>query len=843
MKLSVTTATPYSKLTPPIPGRCTSNFNIDPNTGSVRNIHRGAGANAASSSSEDDDDDDRLHGGSLHPPPHHTSGRPSGVSAPSMTSLGPSSHHHGASPLTSARGALHGHLATEPSGETLYHTLGLGLTPCPFLRPKIMTVGMRCAPTASSNGTMSAFFDEGKIVLFGGNEGVRALNETWVYRIADRKWNFVDPMEVVAPALTASRSERGYTGDRLPPPRCGHSAVAIRDVPNAQKVDPMSLKAIPSAIPSQTKLSNSASASKKNNNAAQVLSYEPSVLVFGGADLAKGLYFNDLWLFDVELTAWKELKPGGTPPCERWHHGTCMLEQRMFVYGGESSEFQILDDLHMYDHQLGSWRPLRATQPTPPARMLHACCLSGEDMVIVGGIGSQAQNVALLDIAVDQGVHLAGSGKNGAGGKRRDSTSFRRPSEMDIESAAAAQQALASQPLKMSALAASFKSELSDVWVLNLRTLLWRRVADTQKRFSPFVVREDALLRGAAISVDGIASGPQLPPPYGGEGAVLDLKALEGHCALSFDERVLVMGGKLGGRLNRRLFSLHLPSETWAYLGELPANMSSDQLRLPLARSALVATTMVEKRTIASMRDAVSLASLETAHRHINELAEADPLVKTLATQLASQVSFTGALSIYGVQPVVSKTVCAYIFGGIGMSGKALSDTWCIELKDSTADIAHEELFGHPIELLLQGQQGASARSAIAAIGTASPTTSDYSDDDECERKRQQDIVSYVLGPQGGAAGGDGSVTLSDEAGHHLQRNRSNVGGSGAGGGTSMSGKLGGTSVASTTRRGLLSGTSMTLLDGAPEHVGPPHGRNSGSKMVGRRGSRTSESR
>lgn len=634
MKLSVTTATPYSKLVPPIPSRCTSNFNIDPNTGAVREIHRGTasshtGGRQNASSSDDDDDDDALHGtaGGHH---HRTSGRAHSVGVSGNFRLSSPAHsYHGGSPhpspMTSAT-ALHGHFASEPSGESLHHTLGVSFTPCPFLRPKVMSLGMRCAPTGSSNGTMSALFDEGKLVLFGGSEGVRALNETWVYRIAERKWNFVDPMEVVPPALTASRGERGLTGDRLPPPRCGHTAVVIRDVPNAQKVDPSTLKAVPSTLPSQTKLSNNnATTLKKQNiaNTTQMLSYEPSVLVFGGADLAKGLYFNDLWMFDVELTAWKELKPGGSAPCERWHHGSCVLEQRMFIYGGESSEFQILDDLHMYDHHLGSWRPLRATQPVPPARMLHACCLSGEDMVIVGGIGSQAQNVALLDIAVDQGIHLAGSGRNGAGKGRRDSTSFRRPSESDVDAAAAAQQALASQPLKMSALAASFKSELSDVWILNLRTLLWRRVADTQKRFSPFVVREDALLRGPAIPLDGIASGPKLPSPYGGENAVLDLKALEGHCALAFDERVLIMGGKLGGRLNRRLFSLHLPSETWAYLGELPANMSSDQLRLPLARSAMVATAMVEKRTVASMRDAVSLAGLDTAHRHINSLSSA----------------------------------------------------------------------------------------------------------------------------------------------------------------------------------------------------------------------------
>jgi hypothetical protein len=490
----------------------------------------------------------------------------------------------------------------------------------------------------------------------------------------------------------------------------------------------------------------------------------------------------------------------------------------------------------MYDHHIGAWRPLRATQPVPPGRMLHAACVSGDEWVIVGGIGSQAQNVALLDIAVDQGIHMGeGSQVTGASGRR---ASYRRPSEVDIEASLLAQRARAGKPLSMSPQAAKLKAELSDVWVLNLRTLLWREVADAQKRFSPFVVREDALLRGPSVPTSGIASGPKLPQPYG---AILELKSLDGHSAVAFNERVLVFGGTLGGKLNRRMFSLHLPSETWAYLGELPTNTSNAQQQLPLARSCAMSCAVVQRKTVAATRDAVSLGCLDAAHRHINEPSEADPFVNVLMKQLASQLSFTGTLSLHGVQPIISKTVCAYVFGGVGVSGKALSDTWCIELKDTEADRSHEDLFGNPVTLLLQGMQGQNELEPPSS--GVLPLGNDDGDEDLDGRdaRRDEQLQSFVFGSSGCQQRNGGRGSCFDGSSMPLKSVAPRVGG----GGTSTSVTTnrnsaspnvhqGGTSV---SRKGLLSNASATDL------LPDVHGRGSkgGVHLPPRKGSRLSE--
>lgn len=715
MKLAATTATPYSKIPPPFNTRGSSNFRIDAVTAKVLPNHN---RDDNSSSGSDSDDSTSAAAGATRRAQLQRLG--SIAVSPQQNSKGGSHHHPSHAIGLADDGAQHSIVAT---GESLSHTLGLTFTKCPFLRPKIMAPGVKCAPTPAANGSLCGFFDAGKLVLFGGSEGIRAMNETWVYTIADRKWKNVDPMEVASDALTAQRRAHGFTEERLPAPRCGHASVNIRDVPDATRLDPHTLRMKPS-VPSTTSTAATSTGTKltknptgiatnlpSNGSTSDLWSYLPQMLMFGGADLSKGLYFNDLWVFNVALMAWQELKPGGTPPCERWHHSAAIVEQRLFIYGGESSEFRILDDLHMYDHTIGSWRAIRATQPNPPGRMLHAVTVVGDEMVVIGGVGSQAPNVALLDIAVDHGVHVAGGGGSSQE-KRR--ASYRRPSVQPAGSPTderspslqpGQETTLGTSRVTMTRNATKFKAELSDVWVLNLRTLVWREVAASQKLFSPFVKREDMLLRGPMIAVNGSATGPTLPQPYGYPHAALEIKSLEGHRVVACNERVIVLGGKVGGKLNRRIFSLHLPTETWAYLGELPANQNTESLEIPLARTGAMACGMVEYKTLAAMKDAVSLKDLDQSHRHLNEPNESDPFITALVRQLSSQLSFTGTLGVYHTKPIVSRTICVYLYGGIGVTGKYFSDTWSLELTDTTADTTYDSMHGASMDLLRLGLQ------------------------------------------------------------------------------------------------------------------------------------------
>ncbi len=78
------------------------------------------------------------------------------------------------------------------------------------------------------------------------------------------------------------------------------------------------------------------------------LSSSPSPLIiiscrFGGLDHQH--YYNDTWSFDISTRKWTELQCTGSIPFPRFGHAAVLVDDVMYVFGGNTFNGTLLGDL------------------------------------------------------------------------------------------------------------------------------------------------------------------------------------------------------------------------------------------------------------------------------------------------------------------------------------------------------------------------------------------------------------------------------------------------------------------------------------------------------------------
>jgi N-acetylneuraminic acid mutarotase len=114
--------------------------------------------------------------------------------------------------------------------------------------------------------------------------------------------------------------------------------------------------------------------------------------VFGGvtSDFAT---LNDLWSYDFRSNRWKQLSPNGAPAAPPSRHeamaGERPIDGRLLLYGGEhfdpATGFSILNDVWEYDLSCGRWREVKPAPDVSPPRNYAATAEIGGQLYLQGG--------------------------------------------------------------------------------------------------------------------------------------------------------------------------------------------------------------------------------------------------------------------------------------------------------------------------------------------------------------------------------------------------------------------------------------------------------------------------
>jgi N-acetylneuraminic acid mutarotase len=232
-------------------------------------------------------------------------------------------------------------------------------------------------PAARALQSMVYLPVDGKVIVFGGYDGITYYNDTWAYDLAENTWTNLSP-----------------TGDP-PAARDGQSMI----------FDPVSGKLIlfggwngrtefndtwayDPAANTWTELHPTGDLPAPRDSQAMV--YDPVdglVVLFGG--WSQTAEFNDTWLYDPAANTWTNAGPAGELPSRRALHQIVYDSKtgRVVLFGGGTTGNVARNDTWIYNPAANTWNPVTPAGSQPAARTGFAMAYdsTGGKVFLFGG--------------------------------------------------------------------------------------------------------------------------------------------------------------------------------------------------------------------------------------------------------------------------------------------------------------------------------------------------------------------------------------------------------------------------------------------------------------------------
>ena len=608
-----------------------------------------------------------------------------------------------------------------------------------------------------------------------------ASNDVWIYSHIDATWRLVPGTTVSTPTAAGTGAAPGgggasgggggllvlaSSGDKAatvspptggsarhlaascPAPRAGHCAVAVGDIPASGALAAEREVAHWKGLATM-KASEDAAAVALEDVGGRDRSIDgrcPRLIVFGGASVVTGRCYNDVWEFDVRKGCWSVLHDGtmatqkrsatthsqsgvvAVPPTPRWKASSAVLDDRLFVFGGEGSDFEVFGDLHVFDLTHRYWRAIRRTEPTPSPRYMQACCTVGDKMIVCGGIGPAGHGVPILDTTWCLEMRTLLWRPIAPSGHAADPTPTS-PTAYGMETQPLADASSHAPPLvgpwavKATPFSLTCHQSLS-TWLLHLKkgattaasekggshldtaapqgssspptSLLPNLEAPRPGEGSPpFASPGQASLVHQRTSSSNFEMSPAASPrrdpsltPSASEdissrprAMTNDLVSMEGHVLMPFDDMIVLHGGAVGPhRLpNQHVFVLDLIREQWyaAQMAPSPLIAAAVERReslttasqFPCSRAYHAACAVVAYHPTVSIEPSVmSVDALQRNGLHLTDAKAMRRYIQALESLVAQQHNVVGVLSLHHGRPVVGQTITCAFIGGVAVS-------------------------------------------------------------------------------------------------------------------------------------------------------------------------------
>lgn len=208
-----------------------------------------------------------------------------------------------------------------------------------WTKPKI--VGER---VPSKRRAHTACLYKNGIYVFGGGDGIRALNDVWRLDVSDMNkmsWKLISGPD----------RSTGGPNDVRPKARGYHTANMVGN----------------------------------------------KLIIYGGSD--GGECFDDVWIYDVETHVWKAVDVPTT--FRRLSHTSTIVGSYLFVLGGHDGN-EYCNDVLLLNLVTMTWDKRKVHGRAPPARGYHSTILHDSRLLVIGGFdGSEVfGDITVLELAV-----------------------------------------------------------------------------------------------------------------------------------------------------------------------------------------------------------------------------------------------------------------------------------------------------------------------------------------------------------------------------------------------------------------------------------------------------------
>ncbi|KAJ3681117.1 hypothetical protein LUZ60_015606 [Juncus effusus] len=234
-----------------------------------------------------------------------------------------------------------------------------------------------------------------KMVVVGGDNGNRLLDDTRILSLDKLTWAHASPKVYLSPTGRSSKIP-ACKGHCLVP--WGKTIILIggKTEPVSERVSAWSFD-IEAECWSHVEAKGDIPSGRCGHT---VIRAGPVLILFGGEN-SKGKKLNDLHMFDLKSSTWLPLRYKGTGPSARSNHVATLYDDKtLFIFGGHSKS-KTLNDLYSLDFETMVWSRIKTRGIHPSARA--GCCgaLSGNKWYIAGG-GSKKKRRAetlVLDVS------------------------------------------------------------------------------------------------------------------------------------------------------------------------------------------------------------------------------------------------------------------------------------------------------------------------------------------------------------------------------------------------------------------------------------------------------------
>ncbi|KAI1414032.1 galactose oxidase [Hypoxylon sp. FL1857] len=243
-----------------------------------------------------------------------------------------------------------------------------------------------------------------KLVVFGGGDGPAYYNDVYVLDTVNFRWHrpriIGDRVPSARRAHTACLYKNGiymFGG--------GDGVRALNDIWRLDVTDPhkMSWKLVSGPSTASSSSGTNGSTPVKDTSRPKARGYHTAnmvgskLIIYGGSD--GGECFNDVWVYDVETHAWKAVHIPVT--FRRLSHTSTIVGSYLFVVGGHDGN-EYSNDVLLLNLVTMTWDKRKVYGLPPSGRGYHGTVLHDSRLVVIGGFdGSEVfSDVWILELAV-----------------------------------------------------------------------------------------------------------------------------------------------------------------------------------------------------------------------------------------------------------------------------------------------------------------------------------------------------------------------------------------------------------------------------------------------------------